>query len=134
MKWMSPEAPEEYGPAGAVPPTAGVAPENAPPVRPAAETQRSAADDLADGLDLLLRAARKAAGAVDPRIERAAEQALERLQALDAGMTREFARRAPRLEQVARETGKEVAELVKRLSERIESSVKREAGGFGRSA
>jgi hypothetical protein len=128
MKWMSPEPADEYGPAGAVPPTQGVAPENAPPVRPAAENQRSAADDLADGLDLLLRAARKAAGTVDPRIERAAEQALERLQALDAGMTREFARRtsafAPRLEQVARETGKEVADLVKRLSERIETSIK----------
>jgi hypothetical protein len=128
MKWMSPEAPEGYGPAGAVPPTEGVAPENAPPVRPEGESQRSAADDLADGLDLLLRAARKAAGTVDPRIERAAEQALERLQALDAGMTREFARRtsafAPRLEQVARETGKEIADLVKRLSERIETNVK----------
>ena len=128
MKWMSPETTEEYGPPGAVPPTEGVAPEDAPPARSTAESQRSAADDLADGLDLLLRAARKAAGTVDPRIERAAEEALGRLQALDAGMTREFARRtsafAPRLEQVARETGKEVAELVRRLSERIESSIK----------
>jgi len=127
MNETSPEVPEEYGAKGAVPPTEGVAPVDAPPDHSPA-TARSAADDLADGLDLLLRAARKAAGTVDPRIERAAEQALGRLQALDAGMTREFARRtsafAPRLEQVARETGKELTELVRKLSERIESTIK----------
>jgi hypothetical protein len=128
MKWMSPEVPDEFGPAGAVPPTDGVPPQDAPPAHQSTDNPRSAADDLADGLDLLLRAARKATGSVDPLIERAAAQALERLQAFDAGMTREFARRttalAPKLEQVARETGKEVADLVRRLSERIEHSVK----------
>lgn len=125
---MKPEPSDIAGPPGAIPPTEGVAPEDAPPVHPGPASPRSAADDLADGLDLLLRAARKAAGSVDPRIEQAAERALGRLQALDAGMTREFARRtssvAPKLEQVARETGKELSDLVRRISERIEGSIK----------
>jgi hypothetical protein len=125
---MSAEVRDEYGPAGAIPPTDGVAPEDAAPAHPGPR-ERSAADDLVDGVDLLLRAARKAAGSVDPMIEKAAEQALQRLQTLDAGMTREFERHTgsagPRLEQVAKEAGKEIADLVRRVSERIEASIKR---------
>lgn len=121
----NPEAARVAGPEGAVPPTDGVPPEDArggPTAR-----ERSAAEDLADGIDLLLRAARKAAGTVDPAVERVADQALRRLQALDAGMTAEFEKRAselgPRLEQVARDTGNEVIDLVQRLARRIEKHV-----------
>ncbi len=113
------------GPAGAIPPTQGVPPEDAAGGPTARE--RSAAEDLADGIDLLLRAARKAVGEVDPAVEQAAERALTRLQALDAGMTREFEKHAsrlsPKLEQVARETGNEVTELVQRLARRIETHI-----------
>lgn len=113
------------GAVGAIPPTEGVPPEDAaggPTTR-----ERSAAEDLADGIDLLLRAARKAVGKLDPAVEEAAEAALRRLQALDAGMTREFEKQAsrlsPKLEQVARETGNEVAALVQRLARRIETHI-----------
>lgn len=113
------------GPVGAIPPTQGVPPEDAPGGPTTRE--RSAAEDLADGIDLLMRAARKAVGKVDPAVEQAAERALTRLQALDAGMTRELekhaTRLAPKLEQVARETGNEVADLVQRLARRIETHV-----------
>lgn len=117
---------DELGPPGAVPPTAGAAPEDAPPAA-SPRTERSAAEDLVDGIDLLLRAARKAVGKLDPELERSAQSALERLQALDSGMTRELTERAatlaPRLERVARETGREVVDVVRRLTERIESNV-----------
>jgi len=120
-----PAAARVAGPAGAIPPTDGVPPEDARGAPTARE--RSAAEDLADGIDLLLRAARKAVGKVDPQVEQVAEQALRRLQALDAGMTAELEKRAselgPRLEQVAKDTGNEVVELVQRLARRIEKHV-----------
>ena len=118
---------DELGPPGAIPETAGAAPEDAPPAKKP-RPERSAADDLVDGIDLLLRAARKAVGTLDPELERSAQRALDRLQALDANMTREFSSRAasvaPNLERVARETGREVVEVLTRLTERIEANVK----------
>jgi hypothetical protein len=118
---------DEFGPPGAIPPTAGAAPEDAPPAQKS-RTEHSAAEDLVDGIDLLLRAARKAMGELDPELERSAQLALERLRALDEEVTRNFHERAavvaPRLERVARETGREVVDVLRRLADRIEANAK----------
>jgi len=109
---------------GAVPPTGGVPPEDAGPA--ASPDPRSAADDLADGIDLMLRAARKALQAVDPRIEAAAAQAVTRLQELDSQVL-ESARQGleaehQKLEELATEMGRDIAALVKRVAERIDTN------------
>lgn len=107
-------------------PPAEQTPADVPPHGPGAGHERSAADDLADGLDLMLRAARKALHSLDPRIEEAGKKALERLEALDASAL-ETAKRARerldvgKLEQAAQEAGREVVKTVERLAERIES-------------
>jgi predicted phage gp36 major capsid-like protein len=101
-------------------------PADVPPHGTGAGHDRSAADDLADGLDLMLRAARKALHSLDPRIEEAGKKALERLEALDASAL-ETAKRARerldvgKLEQAAHDAGREVAKTVERLAERIEA-------------
>jgi hypothetical protein len=101
-------------------------PADVPPHGAGAGHERSAADDLADGLDLMLRAARKALHSLDPRIEEAGKKALERLEALDASAL-ETAKRARerldvgKLEQAAQDAGREVAKTVERLAERIEA-------------
>jgi hypothetical protein len=92
--------------------------------------ETSAADDLADGLDLMLRAARKALRSLDPRIEEAGRRALERLEEFDASALGEMGRRAAasakvdvdRLERAAQEAGREISSVVERLAERIEAA------------
>jgi hypothetical protein len=96
--------------------------------------ESSAAEDLADGLDLMLRAARKALKTVDPRIEQAAERAFERLEQFDASALSEMGRRAAakmdpqKLEQVAADAGREIATAVERMAQRIEEAISRRAG------
>ncbi|HVJ20483.1 MAG TPA: hypothetical protein VM686_33950 [Polyangiaceae bacterium] len=96
--------------------------------------ESSAADDLADGLDLMLRAARKAMRTLDPRIEETARRALERLEQFDASALSEMGKKAAakvdpqRLEQVAEEAGREIAGAVERVAQRIEEAISRRAG------
>lgn len=106
---------------GAVPPTDGVPPRTGTPS--AAPAERSASEDLADGLDLLRRAARKTLRSVDPRIEALAEQALVHLKELDDAATEELAARKGSFERTADEVGREILGAIERVSKRIESAV-----------
>jgi hypothetical protein len=121
---------------GAVPPTGGVPPEDAPAAAPDAAHQRSASEDLTDGIDLIRRAARKALGTLDPRIEAAAERAVKRLQELDQNATEAFRRNVPSsphpsdrkrsdtltdVEQLANDVGREIQDFVGRVAERVEA-------------
>jgi hypothetical protein len=123
---------------GAVPPTGGVPPEDAPAAAPDAAHahQRSASEDLTDGIDLIRRAARKALGTLDPRIEAAAERAVKRLQELDQNATEAFRRNVPSstnprdrkrsdtltdVEQLANDVGREIEDFVGRVAERVEA-------------
>jgi predicted phage gp36 major capsid-like protein len=107
-------------------PPAEQTPADVPPHGAGAGHDRSATEDLADGLDLMLRAARKALHSLDPRIEEVGRKALERLEALDATAL-ETAKRARqrldvgKLEHAAQEAGREVVKTVERLAERIEA-------------
>lgn len=109
-----PVPPAEQGPGNATPPGH-------------ADREASAAEDLADGIDLMLRAARKAVRSLDPRIEDAGRRALERLEQFDASTLGELGRKAAakvgpeRLEQVAEEAGREISAVVERIAERVES-------------
>ena len=109
---------------GAIPPTGGVAPEDAPAAHSAAEA-RSARDDLADGIDLIRRAARKALGALDPRIERAAESAVERLRELDAEATAVLRRSGgaqfAELETLVGDFGRELSSVLERVAKRLDA-------------
>src|SRR5689334_21412970 len=106
-------------PRGAVPPMGGAPAEDAPPANAAHAEERSAAEDLVDGIDLMLRAARKTLRSVDPRIEQAAERAVTKLQQLDANAAENFRQRAaeidPKLGKLAGEAGREIVGLVERL-------------------
>jgi hypothetical protein len=109
---------------GAVPPTGGVPPEDAAANRGSARA-RSAADDLADGLDLLLRATRKAMHSVDPRLEAMAQRALGRLQQFDSEASTAWHERTgidpKQVEKLASDAGREIATVVERLATRVES-------------
>jgi hypothetical protein len=69
---------------GAIPPTGGTPPEEGAPTRPAAEP---GVDELVDGLNLLLRAARqlepRGAGPTLSDLEAAAERSIAALQSLE---------------------------------------------------
>ena len=109
---------------GAVPPTGGVPPEDAAGASSSPDS-RSATDDLADGIDLMLRAARKALKSVNPGIEAAAARAVTRLQELDTQVldsAREhLGAEQQKLEQLATEMGRDIAAVVKRVAERIDA-------------
>lgn len=104
---------------------------------PAAETPgdergRSAAQDLADGLDLMLRAARKAMRHVDPQnIESIGRRALDNLDALKKRRVDELKSEARRkldprrIEEIAEEAGKELFRVVERVAERVDAVVNR---------
>lgn len=108
---------------GAVPPTGGVPPEDAAGAGGA--TTRSASEDLADGLDLMLRAARKALHSVDPRLEEAAQRALARLQQLDADSSASLRDRSgidpQQVRDLASEVGRELASTLERVTQRVEA-------------
>jgi hypothetical protein len=109
---------------GAVPPTGGVPPEDAGPA--ASADTRPAADDLADGIDLMLRAARKALRSVDPGIEAAAAQAVTRLQELDskvmAAARENLGAEQRKLEQLAGDMGRDISAILKRVADRIDAN------------
>jgi hypothetical protein len=112
---------------GAVPPTGGVTPEDAPPAEPAPAEARSARDDLVDGIDLIRRAARKALGSLDPRVEQAAERAVEHLRQLDADaaeMLRKGGRNIAQFETIVNDFGREVSSLVERIATKVEAAAK----------
>jgi hypothetical protein len=89
--------------------------------------ERSAAEDLADGLDLLMRAARKATHSVDPRLEEIAQRALARLQEFDSGSSSLWHERSgidPRqVEKLATDMGREIAAFVERMALGVESGL-----------
>jgi hypothetical protein len=109
---------------GAIPPTGGVPPQDAPPASTARE-DKSAADDLVDGIDLMLRAARRTMRSVEPRIEATAERVLLRLKQFDESIERQSQSRAAldrkQLEAIATDAGRDIAALVERVSRRVES-------------
>jgi len=109
---------------GAIPPTGGVPPQDAPPAATARE-DRSAADDLVDGIDLMLRAARSSMRSVEPHIEATAERVLVRLQQFDESAEKQSQPRAAldrkQLEAIATDAGREIAALVERVARRVES-------------
>jgi hypothetical protein len=111
---------------GAIPPTGGVPPEDAGPAAKPGHDPQSAGDDLADGIDLLLRAARKALKSVDPRVEAAAQQAVTRLQALDAQAAEALRKNLgvdPRqIDELATEIGRDLVAVVQRVAERVEAT------------
>jgi hypothetical protein len=109
---------------GAVPPTEGVPPkEGVGGAAPRSES--SAIEDLADGLDLMVRAARKAMRSVDPRIEETADRALRQLRELDAVALHEIGKVTgvdpKKIEQAADEAGREIARVVDTVAQRIDA-------------
>jgi hypothetical protein len=112
---------------GAVPPTGGVAPEDAPPAVGYAPRERATVDDLVAVLDLLLRAARKGLGCVDEELEAAAEHALLRLQQLDATRLAMLDRAAGThrgdLDQLTKDVGRDIAGLVEQIAARVEAAL-----------
>jgi len=94
----------------------------------------SVARDLADGLDLMLRAARKAVRHVDPQnIESLGRRALENLDALKRRRVEDLRHEAKRrldrrrLEEIAEDAGKELMRVVERVADRVDAVVNRGA-------
>lgn len=99
---------------------------------PSEDRGRSAAQDLADGLDLMLRAARKAVRHVDPQnVESIGRRALDNLEALKKRRVEEIRSEARRkldprrIEEIAEEAGKELFRVVERVAERVDAIVNR---------
>lgn len=123
-------AAREHAP-GAVPPSGGVPPRSG--AAPSTEVdERSAADDLADGLELLRRAARKTLRSVDPRIEALAERAVTALRQLedeaqeDEALEELWAR--PDVHEAAQEAGREIAGALERVATRVDALLARRPG------
>lgn len=107
---------------GAIPATGGVPPQDAgEPVGPVAEG--NSIDELADGLDLLLRASRRLLPEPNADLESAGQRALQRLQRLgDRAVAAPDGGRGDRERVMAMngDFGNQVAELTRRLVARIE--------------
>lgn len=91
---------------------------------------RTASADLADGLELMLRAARKAMRGIDPgRIEELGRRAVQSVENLDRRKVGEIGRKAARnldprrIEEIAEDAGRELLGVVERVAERVESVV-----------
>jgi hypothetical protein len=114
---------------GAIPPTGGVPPQDAPPASTGTRSDRSTVDDLVDSIDLMLRAARSAVRSVEPRVEATAERALVRLHLFDDNVETLSEQVATlerkQLETITTEAGHEIAALVERVAERVESVLRR---------
>jgi hypothetical protein len=92
--------------------------------------ERGAAQDLAEGLDLMLRAARKAVRGIDPgRLEDLGRRARENLDRLDRKKVEEMGRKAAekldprRIEEIAEDAGRELMRVVERVADRVETVV-----------
>lgn len=90
-----------------------------------------AARDLADGLDLMLRAAKKAIRGIDgERIENLGRRAVQSLEGIDRQRVAKAGRQAvrnldpKRIEEVAEEAGRELLNVVERVAERMEGLIK----------
>jgi len=103
--------------------------------RPEAEqntrAERGASEDLAEGLDLMLRAAKKAMRHVDPaNVEKLGRRALESIEHLKRERVEELGRKAKsrldprRVEEIAEEAGRELLRVVERVAERVDQVVK----------
>ena len=98
----------------------------------------SAAQELADGLDLMLRAMRKAVKEVEAgRIEELGHKARQRLQRFDRRKMEELRRRAAtqqdprRIEDIAEEAGRELLRVVERVTDRFDRAVRGRTSGRG---
>lgn len=92
--------------------------------------EQSASRDLADGLDLMLRAARKAMRGFDSRpLEELGRRAVATVETLDAAKVSELGRQAvknldPRkIEEVAQDAGRELMNVIERVTDRIDGLV-----------
>lgn len=119
--------------AQAAPPAAGPASQqDEPSAREGAESgsERSAAEDLAAGLDLMLRAAKKALKNIEPtHLEELGKRAMRTVENLDRKKVSDFGKKAaknldPRkIEEVAEEAGKELMSVIERVAERVEGLI-----------
>ncbi|HMJ14260.1 MAG TPA: hypothetical protein VK524_22750 [Polyangiaceae bacterium] len=94
------------------------------------DAEQSAADDLAAGLDLMLRAARKALKNIEPaRIEELGKRAMRSVENLDRKAVSELGKKAAknldprRIEEVAEEAGRELMSVIERVAERVEDMI-----------
>ena len=94
---------------------------------PESDRSSSASKDLADGLNLMLNAAKKALKNVDSgKIEEVGRRALKNLETLDAKKVGKMGYKAaknldPRkIEEVAEEAGKELLNVMERVADRVE--------------
>jgi hypothetical protein len=92
--------------------------------------QGGAAEDLAQGLELMLRAARKAVRNIEPsRLEALGRRAMQSIETLDARKVGQIGRNAvknldpKRIEEIAEDAGRELLGVVERVAERVESAV-----------
>lgn len=92
-----------------------------------AGAEQSAAEDLAAGLDLMVRAARKALKNIEPaRIEELGKRAMRSVETLDRKAVSELGKKAAknldprRIEEVAEEAGRELMSVIERVAERVE--------------
>jgi hypothetical protein len=97
---------------------------------PSDAPRRSASEDLADGLELVLRAARKAVRSIDPaRIEELGRRAVRGIENLDRKKVGEMGRKAARnldprrIEEIAEDAGRELLNVVERVADRVEHAV-----------
>jgi hypothetical protein len=98
---------------------------------PESKSERRASEDLADGLELMLRAAKKAMRHVDPaNVEKLGRRALESIEHLKRERVEELGRKAKRrldpkrVEEIAEEAGRELLRVVERVAERVDAVVK----------
>ncbi len=94
------------------------------------------ADDLAEGLGLMLRAARKAVREIEPdKLEQLGKKAKEKLESIDAKQVAKQGIDAVRhldpkkIERFAEEAGKEVLNAVERVAARVENAVSGKSAG-----
>ena len=103
------------------------------PERENGEESSSAARDLADGLDLMMRAARKAVRGLElGRLEELGRKAKANLESLDTKAVSELGRKAK--ERVERLDPKAVSELGRRAKERVENLDRKAVEDLGRKA
>jgi hypothetical protein len=112
--------------------------ERTPPPGAEGDQPRDAAgavEDLTHGLDLIMRAARKAVRNIDPRhIEELGQRAKRSLEELDRDKVRDLGRRAAqtldpkKIEEIANDAGRELLNVVERVAERVDAAVGRGKG------
>lgn len=107
-------------------------PADAPSADAPAADGRGASQDLADGLELMLRAARKVVKKVDPaKFESASRRAIDSLESLDAKKVGEIGKKAAKnldpkkIEEVAGDAGRELLSVIERVADRMEKIVDR---------